>query len=64
MKKIGQANTFLFEDHIILSFSKDWIEQFGELPKFDILLDDSGKLHLRSTKSTSYRKNTKHTKSI
>lgn len=48
MKKLGTVNTFQFDKYLLLGFSKDWVAKFGELPSFDILLDKTGKLHLKS----------------
>ncbi len=54
MKKIQESvSTFLFDEYLILGLSKKWIEIFGELPKFDAILDKNGKLILKSTKSIS-----------
>jgi len=54
MKKLGEFDSFLFEDHIIISLDRKWLEVFGELPKFEVAIDEKGKLHIKSTKSISY----------
>lgn len=52
MKKFGkEVNTFVFDDYIILGLAKDWINAFGELPKFESFIDKNGRLILKSTKS-------------
>ena len=52
MKKIqDNVQTFLFDDYLILGLNKKWIEVFGEIPKFNAMLDKNGKLILKSTKS-------------
>ena len=59
MKKFGkETRTFLFDDYVIMSLHKDWINAFGELPKFESMIDGKGHLVLKSTKSI---KNTKFT---
>ena len=60
MKKFGnQVSTFLFEDYLVLGLEKKWLEVFGELPKFESMLDKNGRLILKSTKSISYTKSIK-----
>lgn len=61
MKKLGEFDSFLFENHIIISLDKKWLEAFGELPKFEAVIDDKGKLHIKSTKSISYTNSTSYT---
>ena len=48
MKELGQVSSYLFDDHIIVSFDKEWINLFGGLPVFRIIIDDEGKLCLQS----------------
>ncbi len=47
MKKLGIISPHIFEDKLILSFSKNWMNQFGKVPEFDIFMDKN-KLHLIS----------------
>jgi len=56
MKNLGTYEPFLFENSIIISLDKKWIEVFGELPKFEVKIDNKGKLHMTSTKSIQYTK--------
>ena len=56
MKKIGETKPMLFEDYLILSLDKKWLDVFGEMPTFEASLDDNGKLHLTSTKSVYDKK--------
>lgn len=58
MTNLGTITPLLFEDRLILSLDKKWIEQFGGIPEFTISIDKNGKLELRSTKSVSYLKST------
>lgn len=58
MKNLGTFDSFLFDEHIIISLDKKWIEVFSELPKFEVKIDKKGKLHIISTKSIQ------HTESI
>ncbi|GEM_PF-1979097 len=57
MKNLGIYDSFLFDEHILISLDKKWIEVFGEIPKFEVKIDSKGKLHLVSTKSIQYKKN-------
>jgi len=60
MKKFGkETSTFLFEDYLVLGLEKKWMELFGELPKFESMIDKNGRLVLKSTKSIPYTKYTK-----
>lgn len=54
MKNLGTYEPFLFEEHILISLDKKWIEVFGELPKFEVKIDKKGKLCITSTKSIPY----------
>ena len=52
MKKFGkEIETYLFDEYVVLGLHKDWIKAFGELPKFETMLDSHGRLVLKSTKS-------------
>ena len=52
MKKFGkEIETYLFDEYVVLGLHKDWINAFGELPKFETMLDSQGRLILKSTKS-------------
>ena len=48
MKKISEIKSYLFENHIILAFSQDWLNVFKEMPGFDVFVDDRNKIHLVS----------------
>jgi len=48
LKKIGIIQPYLFEDQLILAFSKDWINVFGKLPCFVVVIDEEGKIVLQS----------------
>ena len=48
MKKISEVKSCLFDNHIILSFSQDWLNAFSKLPEFDVLIDDRNRLQLIS----------------
>jgi len=65
MLKIGkEIGTTLFGDFLVLGLSKQWLNAFGELPKFGATLDKDGKLHLVSTKPIlRSKKNESYTKS-
>ena len=48
MKGLGNVQSYLFGDHVIVAFDKDWINLVGGLPVFRIVIDDEGKLCLQS----------------
>ena len=48
MKKLKTLTPFLFDNHLIIAFSSDWLHQFKQLPEFDVFIDDERKLHLVS----------------
>lgn len=45
----------LFEENLIISFAKDWINQFSEIPKFSVMINNNGKLCLTSIDSITKR---------
>lgn len=48
MKKvIAEVLPHLLGDYLVLSFSKDWLRVFGEIPKFTVNVDE-GSLVLRA----------------
>jgi len=55
MKRLSDVTSYLFEDHIIISLSKDWLNTFGKLPDFEVLIDNLGKLHLKSKQTIHNR---------
>ena len=48
MKELGHVSSYLFDDHIIVSFDKEWINLFGGLPVFRIIINDKNELCLIS----------------
>ena len=45
MKKFGkEIETYLFDEYVVLGLHKDWINAFGELPKFETMIDGQGRL--------------------
>ena len=44
MKKISHITSYLFENQLIISLSKDWMKTFGGLPQFDVFIDSKNKL--------------------
>jgi len=47
MKKY-HVSPYLFENYLILSFSKDWINLCNTIPEFEITIDQNKRLHLIS----------------
>ena len=48
MKRLSDVTSYLFDDHIIISFEKEWITIFKRLPEFEVLIDNKKRLHLIS----------------
>jgi len=48
MKKIDSVRSFSFEDSILVSLTKDWINHFNGIPEFEVFLDNKRRLHLVS----------------
>jgi len=48
MRVLGKVQSYLFDEHVIVSFDKKWIDLFGGLPVFKIIIDDKGRLCLQS----------------
>jgi len=48
MRKISEVKSYLFDNHIILSLSQEWLNAFNQLPEFDVLIDDKNRLQLVS----------------
>ena len=48
MKELGKVQSYLFDEHIIIYFDKKWINLFGGLPVFKIIIDSKGRLCLQS----------------
>ena len=48
MKKITKVDSYLFDNFVLIAFSKDWINLMNAIPQFDVLIDEDSKLHLVS----------------
>ncbi len=48
MKELGTVQANLFDEFLIVSLDKKWINIFGRLPVFRIIIDDQGRLCLQS----------------
>ena len=44
----GEIEPDLFDDHLIISFSKEWIDVFRGMPSFTLIIDSDNRLCLRS----------------
>jgi len=47
-QKLESVKAHLFEDHLILSLDKKWIERFGGIPTFTTSIDNQKRLCLCS----------------
>jgi len=45
-QKLGIVSPHFFEDFLILSLSKHWINYHGQIPCFDIVINKEGRLCL------------------
>jgi len=52
MKKITEVKSYLFDNYLIVSLSKDWVNVFGEIPRFKVVLDNKKQLCLIGPKLT------------
>ena len=48
MKELGTVQASLFDEFLIVSLDKKWINIFGRLPVFRVIIDDQGRLCLQS----------------
>lgn len=50
MINLGITTPLLFENKLLIIFSKDWIEQFDSIPQFVISIDNKKRLCITSIK--------------
>jgi len=48
MKKLAEITPLLFEDHLIISIKKDWIDVWGQIPKFSVAVGKDSQLIIKS----------------
>jgi len=48
MRKFASIKSFYFDDSILFSITKNWINQFNGMPEFDVFIDSKNKMHLIS----------------
>jgi len=58
LTKIAEINPYRFDDSLIIVLAGDWIETFGKVPKFIVLIDD-GRLILQSEECSNLRRKIK-----
>lgn len=58
LSKITEINPYRYENSLIIALSGDWIETFGKVPKFIVLIDD-GRLILQSEECSNLRRKMK-----
>lgn len=56
MKKIAEITPLLFEDHLIISLDREWINLWNQVPTFTAKLYDNAKLVLESQSNTKLQK--------
>jgi len=62
---ITKITPYLFEDNLILSLSHDWIKVFKKIPDFEVIIDNTNRLVIRSKEKLSmsdYNYNTNNKK--
>ena len=42
------VKSLLFENSLIISLSKDWLNYFSKIPEFDVIIDNKGRLCITS----------------
>ena len=50
MTEMGITIPLLFENYLIISLSKDWINQFSSVPQFRVSIDKKRRLCITSIK--------------
>ena len=55
-KTIGVITPYFFEDKLIISLSKEWVELFQEIPKFNIIIDNRNRLVLQGPTIQTHKK--------
>jgi len=50
VQKIGTIMPYFFEDSLIIPLTKKWMNLFGTSPLFNVIIDQSRRLHLISPK--------------
>jgi len=54
LKTITVVKPLIFEDNLLLAFTKDWIEKFGKIPEFEIKIINK-RLHIISRQTLGDR---------
>ena len=45
---LGTVKSLLFENSLIISLSKDWLNYFSKIPEFDVIINNKGVLCITS----------------
>jgi hypothetical protein len=51
LTKITTIRPLLFDDNLIIAFSKQWLDMFSKIPEFEVSIDGKGRLCLVSMES-------------
>lgn len=51
MTRLGTVSPLIFNDSLIIALTKDWINHFQSVPKFDVSINNTGKLCIISTEA-------------
>jgi len=55
MTNLGTISPLIFEDSLIIALTKNWVNHFQSMPKFDVSIDKKGRLCIVS-KNTIVKK--------
>ena len=53
MKKIGTVTPTLFDDFLIISLSKQWIDVWQNIPEFSVYVDEKKQMVLKTNDKRS-----------
>jgi hypothetical protein len=53
------VKSLLFENNLILSLSKNWLNYFSKIPEFDVMINNKGRLCITSQEKVIQQKEIK-----
>jgi hypothetical protein len=57
MEKFKIIKPYFFQDSLVISLTKEWINHFNGIPEFEVFLDNKKQIHLISK---SFQKEIRH----
>ena len=55
MKKIAEITPLLFEDHLVISIKKEWLDVWKKIPNFLVYVEKDSKLIIKSHQADDTR---------